>query len=144
MRPLGTILAIVLLLLSPACTTHDEAGYAPMKTDRLLAQIAALPHVTSVDIGAYESAGIGGSQPAYRGQVQVDATADPLLVLDQVLAILWQGMAGADPDVVVHQGDALYDASSVGLGPRRLEERYGAQPGTGVPPTDKPALQLRD
>lgn len=119
-----------------------DASYTPKKSSQLYAEIAAIDGVTSVDIGEYESAGLGGSRPAYRGQVRVTDAADPLQVLDQVLAILWQGLPGASlRDVVVHQGDTgFYDAPYAGLGDALLKERYGPQPGTGKPPADQPPL----
>lgn len=140
----------LLLVLACALTGCGGEERPPSSTTKessvLFAEIAALEGVTSVDVEAYESAGLGGSRPAYRGTVEVDDTVDPLKVLDQVLAILWQGMPGASlRDVVVHQGeDGFYDAPYVGLGDALLAERYGPQPGTGTPPVDQPPLERFD
>lgn len=135
-------LALLLSWFAVGCGS-DDPGYMPKKDDVLFAEIASIKGVTEVNVHGNESAGVGGSRPAYNGQVVVDASADPLLVLDQVLAILWQGMPGADlSGVDVRQVDAFYGTEAVRLGDNRLKERYGPQPGTGVPPTDKPALEL--
>lgn len=144
MKRMGVLVATALLTLMTACSQKEEPAYDVMETNELIAQIEALPGVTRVDINGNDSAGVGGSQPAYHGQVRIQETADPLEVLDHVLAILWQGMEGAALDVAVRQGDTFYDTRSVHLGANRLEERYGDQPGSGVPPTDEPPLELAE
>lgn len=135
------LLALATVLLLASC--GDDPGYEPKPSKALFSEIGALEGVTQVDVGAYESAGLGGSRPAYRGQVRIDDQHDPATILDQVLAILWQGMPDADlSNVKIRQGDTFYDTSSVALGDARRKERYGPQPGPGVPPKDKPALEL--
>ena len=141
-RRLLPLLLVVVCLLAGCGEEQRPSSSTPKESAVLFAEITALDGVTSVDVEEYESAGLGGSRPAYRGTVEVDDSADPLQVLDQVLAILWQGIPGASlRDVVVHQGTAgFYDAAYVGLGDALLEERYGPQPGTGTPPADQPPL----
>jgi hypothetical protein len=136
-------LLLVLTCVLAGCGEGDSSSYTPKESTVLFAEIAAIDGVTSVDVGEFESAGLGGSRPAYRGTVRVDDSAEPLQVLDQVLAILRQGLPGASlRDVVVHQGaTGFYDAAYVGLGDALLGERYGPQPGTGTPPEDQPPLK---
>jgi hypothetical protein len=134
-------LLVALTCLLGGCG-KDDADYTPKEAATLFAEIAAMPGVTEVHLEEYGPSGIGEHRSAYQGYVQVDDAADPLQVLDRVLAILWQGIPGADlSSVRVHQGDALYDAAYVGLGDPLLTKRYGSQPGTGEPPADQPPLR---
>jgi hypothetical protein len=121
----------------------DDPDYTPKSAEAMYAEIGDLDGVTRVDVTEYESAGVG-TGPRYNGQVRIDGTADPALVLDQVFAILWQGMPEPQMNVRVRQGDTFYGIDSVGLDTTSLSERYGEQPGTGVPPTDQPPLELQE
>lgn len=82
----------------------------------------------------------------YSGYITLADEADPAAVIDATLAILWQGLPDAEYGLVqwIRDGEG-YRETDVGLTTREdLQGRYGPQPGTGVPPTDQPALELRE
>lgn len=133
-----TALAGLLLLALTAC---GGPGYDPLPESTLYAEIEAIPGVTKQKINSYDSMTQG---TGYGGQIYIDNQADHIAVLDQALAILWQGLPEANPDVsIIDEDGTRVDPSDVGLiVPDDFEARYGPQPGTGEPPTDKPSLKL--
>lgn len=136
---LRTALAGLLLLALTAC---GGPGYDPLPEATLYADIEAIPGVTDQNIDSFDSTSEG---TGYSGPIFVDNEADPVAVLDQVLAILWQGLPEANPGGVrvIDEDGTRVDPSDVGLIVRTdIEARYGPQPGTGEPPTDKPSLKL--
>lgn len=133
-------LAGLLLLALTAC---GEPAYDPLPEARLYSDIEALPGVTSQRIDSFDS---GSEGTGYDGTIRVDNQADPLAVLDQALAILWQGLPRASFHSfgVLGEDGTEVRPSDVGLtSPDEFEARYGPQPGTGEPPTDKPSLKLK-
>lgn len=126
-------------MLTMGCGGVEKSGYEPVPDGDLFAQVAQVPGVTQVHLTGYDGEPQG---TGYNGQIVIDGSADPVAVLDRVLAILWQGMPDANYDSVrVLKDTSPTRASDVGLTRHaEFEERYGPQPGTGVPPSDKPAL----
>ncbi len=132
------VIAALALVLSACSST----GYEPRSDEELFQAIAELPGVkatNSMDSTTGFQEGTG-----YSGYITLEPTADPATVIDATLAILWQGRKGAEYGLVEWLKDGKgYRESDVGLiDEADYEARYGEQPGTGVPPTDKPALQL--
>lgn len=78
----------------------------------------------------------------YSGDVTIERGVDPVDTVDTVSAILWQGRPRPVIVVTVRSPrKVLVNSASVGLtNPTALEERYGAQPGTGEVPADADPL----
>lgn len=131
------VLSALLVGLLTAC--GEEAGYTPVPDAELYEQVSALPGVERHHLRATDGFPRG---TAYVGTVVVGDEADPVEVLDAVLAVLWQGMPEAGyPLVEVVQGLRGTSPGDVGLVSRAdFEARYGPQPGSGEPPADKPPL----
>jgi len=138
-----TLLTAVLATLLAACGGAPKPAYTEVPEQDLYAAIGRIPGVTKVNLTSYDGAPQG---TGYNGQIVIDRSADPVAVLAHVLAILWQGMPDANYDSVrVLKDTSPTRASDVGLIRHAdFEARYGPQPGSGVPPKDKPALELHD
>ncbi len=122
----------------------SSASYAPRPDAELYAAIRALEGVTDVRIDDRDD--INGR--AYLGDVFV-AAGTPVQtavgLLDHANAILWQGRPNAVLNISVVSGTPqdvhpMAEQAALGLsqsGPSWLKaarERYGPQPGTGLPP----------
>jgi hypothetical protein len=137
-------LLVLVLALVPAlvaCGSEPapaHSSYKPVPDTTLYQQIGDLPGVTQVDIEWVDDATRGKS---YVGRVRVRDGVDRLRRLDQVLAILRQGRAGAGITVSVGtaHGVAKFPSDLGVITPEEIEERYGPQPGDGTPPDSTPA-----
>ena len=112
----------------------DRPDYTPISDKELFAQIATIPGVTKVEI---EYVDTFENPNDYIGAVDVGADGDAVETLDNALAILRQGRWQAAIGVVVLQDGHQTSTSMLGLNAptdRRLTERYGPQPGNGLPP----------
>ena len=140
-RILILVVGVAFCVALAGCGGSDEPkgpGYTPIPDKELFAQIAAIPGVTKVEI---EYVDTFENPNDYIGAVDVRTDADPVGALDQALAILRQGRWQASMQVVVLQGGRQTSTSSLGLNAptdRRLTERYGPQPGNGMPPESLP------
>ena len=134
-----TALTGLLLLALTACGGPE---YDPVPEEKLSAEIKALPGVTNEKLDSYDSASQG---TGYQSDIYINDQADPVMVLDQATAILWQGLPEARINVSVIEKDGReIRTSDVGLiVSDDFEARYGPQPGSGEPPTDKPSLELK-
>lgn len=141
---LAALLAVVTLLT--ACAPGDLrarpiVSYTPVPDAELYRRIAALPHVTKVDID-YSDDFPNGRQ--YRGVITSDGQENPNLTLDRAIPILRQGAADAFILLYVSfpgpDGRTETASSSRFLGPAEadLALRYGPQPGNGTPPASPP------
>ncbi len=135
------VLVIALVPVLSACGAHPtpkRPSYHPMADATLYQQIGDLPGVTNVDIRWVDDATRGRS---YVGRVRVRDGVDELRRLDQVLAILRQGRAGAGITVSVGtaHGVAKFPSDLGVITPEEIEARYGPQPGDGTPPDSTPA-----
>ena len=116
----------------------DGPDYAPIPDKQLFAQIAAIPGVTTVDLSYRDEF---GNSNDYVGEIGVDPSADAAMVLDHGLAILRQGRWRASMSVFVVQNARRISTNVLEMNAptdRRLTERYGPQPGNGLPPTAAP------
>lgn len=136
------LLAVVMMLgLLVGCgSPGPQRSVVP--DDVLFAEIARLPGVIEADV-FYDTEFSRGK--VYAGRVTVEDEADPLCVLDRMVAILWQGRSIA-VSVVVAQGDESYRAMD--LDPETpiqvwKPERYGPRPDstTFVEPELPPACR---
>ena len=139
---LSRTVAVALCVALTSCGgTHEPTGpgYTPLSDKVLFTQIAAIPGVTKVDI---EYVDTFENSNGYIGTVDVRTDEDAVGALDQALAILRQGRWRAGMQVVVLQGGRQISTSALGLNAptdRRLTERYGPQPGNGLPPESPPS-----
>lgn len=122
-----------------------QPSYAPLPDDQLFAAIRALPSVTSSEVSFTDNITHGIQ---YRGTIYVDGSVDPVRVLDQANAILWQGRPARLAIEVVSgtrtSGSLAVTQRSLGLdligsqAEAAYEKRYGPRPGTGQPPATSP------
>lgn len=148
-RILLAIAAGLLAVLTPltGCASSDHSrphptvSYTPVPDAELYRRIAALPHVTDVKIG-YSDDFPNGSR--YRGAVYTDGQENPYLIRDQANAILRQGVLRAhiSIDVYFPGPDSRPELAPGGRFFSQvesdLEQRYGPQPGSGIPPASPP------
>lgn len=120
-------------------STAEPVGYDPIPDEQLFDEVKALTGVRSVDL-IYTNAFMNPSE--YSGDVTIERGVDPVDTVDTVSAILWQGRPRPVIVVTVRSPrKVLVDSASVGLtNPTALDERYGAQPGTGEVPADAEPL----
>lgn len=140
----ATIAVVALLLALTSCATDPKPGadYRPAKTDaQIYREIAALPHITDVDIQWVDDFSQGNT---YTGEVTVTAERYIVETLDHVNALLRQGRFGAYPSVGVVGNNLDISLDSVGLSASgAIEDRYGPQPGTGEPPANPlPSVEI--
>lgn len=125
------ILAVVAVFALVGCSTSPAAppSYRPVPDSRLFAQVRALPGVISSDLSYSDTFGATG----YVGIVKVAPGIDEKRVLDETLAILWQGKYRASYNVqVAGDGPFAVIPREIGLDmPADYVKRYGPQPGTG-------------
>lgn len=116
----------------------DVPAYEAVPDSEIFAAVSELPGVTGHTL-SFDADSFGRANN-YSGTVTAERGTDGRALLDQVLALLWQGHLGASYGVAVEvDGDPLVTPRRIGLELRSdWPDRYGAQPGTGVPPTDKP------
>lgn len=143
LQPVTTMKRLALFALAMMLMGCGGAGYTPKPDAELFKAIRELPGVARTDMldsttGFQEGTG-------YSGYILLEHGADTAALIDATLAILWQGRRNAGYGLIKWNQDGKgYRDTDVGLGTQKdLEERYGPQPGTGVPPTDKPALTLQ-
>ena len=97
----------------------------PVPDDVLFEQVAGLPGVAAADLRWELNF---GNTPAYAGTVTAERGADPLCVLDETLAVLYQGRQDTSLRAVqVEQGGTTVRAADL-VGEARLGERYGPRP----------------
>lgn len=134
---------LLLTTLFSALAGCGGPSYTPRPDAEIFRAVSAVPGVVAADLRSHEG---GAEGTGYEGDVTVKDGADPATVIDAVLALLWQGLPDAGYTGVAFyvDGRALRAADAGLLTHQDLEARYGEQPGTGVPPKDKPALQVRD
>lgn len=142
MTPCGRVSVTLSLLLGVSgCvgSTAEPVGYDPIPDEQLLDEVKALPGVRSVDL-IYTNTFMNPSE--YSGDVTIERGVDPVDTVDTVSAILWQGRPRPVIVVTVRSPrGVVVNSASVGLtNPTALEERYGAQPGTGEVPADAEPL----
>ena len=114
-----------------------ESERVPVPDEVLIEAIEDIPGVTEVDV-SYEESFTNGR--TYGGSVEVNDTADPVCVLDNVRAILWQGREAWVIVSVVRDGvythrSALGDygrPDETQASHDEMEERYGRRPKDGV------------
>lgn len=133
-----SLVAVFALCVALASCGGSEAPnrpkYTPITDEELFAQIATIPEVSEVDID-YQDTFENGK--GYVGEITVDAVADVPAVLDHAVAILRQGRWQVDISVVAVQDRRQVSTDVLGLeSPIEpyLTERYGLQPGNGLPP----------
>lgn len=123
------------------CGGSDEPkgpGYTPIPDKRLFAQIAAIPGVRGVAIKHLDTF---DNPNDYVGDVEVNPSADAAAILDQALAILRQGRWRAGMGISAVQDTRVVSTDVLGIKSPTdefLAERYGPQPGNGLPPTAAP------
>ncbi len=143
---LGTVLGAALAMTLGACgPEEDDPGYTPVPDDELFARVAEIESVTEVDLTWVDRF---GQQKSYGGDVLVDGSRPTGDVLDEVLAVLWQGRPDASYAVSVtpppESGKVSLMPFQVGLDDQgALRERYGDQPGDGRPPAGAAPLRAR-
>lgn len=139
----GAVLVFVLVFATKSVDiVPDQPMTSNFTDEQLFAQVAALDGVVSADL-SYRN--IFGSDNVYVGRIIVTEEDRALPLLDHTYAILRQGHrnAGFFVDVLVKPTGAIFDAYDL-LGsnpPARIEDRYGPQPGNGMPPADLPKLR---
>lgn len=139
---LAVLLAALTLLTACAPTLSRPSPtvtYTPVPDAELYRRIAALPHVTKVDIG-YADDFPNGSR--YGGAMYTDGRENPYLILDQTIAILRQGVLRAHLSFALYYpcpdgSECVMNAGSF-LSPDERDRRYGPQPGSGTPPASPP------
>lgn len=138
------MLAVVLVCAATAsCSTSESTpddpeptvSYSPVPDDRLFGEVAELPGVSDVDL-EFDDSFSGGN--GYVGDLRLESGDDPVATLDTVIAILRQGRPEVAMTIEVLQPDRT--TTTVDLPMRSatepfLTERYGPQPGDGVPPS---------
>ncbi|GIG35348.1 hypothetical protein Cpa01nite_07290 [Cellulomonas pakistanensis] len=122
---LASAVAIALV----GCGTASSRN-ASVPDDVLFAQVTALPGVRDADLKWELNF---GNTPAYMGTVVAEADADPLCVLDETLAVLYQGRRDTSLRAVeVVQGSTSVRAEDL-VGETPLGERYGPRPARPQP-----------
>jgi len=146
-RALPAYLVVMLLVALTACgPEEDSVDYTPVPDEDLFAQIADLGSVDEVDLAYVDRFGQSNS---YGGDVHVDGSRPAEEVLDEVLAILWQGrpdanLSSVSISVPPGSGQSSLLPAQVGLDRQSaLVARYGEQPGTGSPPPDAEPLRRK-
>ena len=142
--PAVALLAVLTLLGActiPSSRPSPTATYTPVPDAELYRRIAALPHVTNVIID-YSDSFSNGSR--YDGGLTTDGQENPYLTLDQTIAILRQGVLRAyisiDLDFPGPDGrtETAFSSRFPGDTESDLSQRYGPQPGSGIPPASPP------
>ena len=139
------VVLLVLLTLLAACAIPSSRpsptmSYTPVPDTDLYRHIAALPHVTRVDIAYAEHS----TSRWYMGAIYTDGQENPYVILDNVIAILRQGALDAGLGVQVYfprsDGQDVAAAGNKFFDPRGslAGRRYGSQPGSGIPPASPP------
>ncbi|EFQ82180.1 hypothetical protein HMPREF0063_12704 [Aeromicrobium marinum DSM 15272] len=135
MRMHWTFMIVAALLAAGGCTPGRDdptPAYTPIPDEQLYAQILAVPGIQSVDIAYVDTL-----ENLYAGKVAIAPDADAQEVLDRAHAILRQGRADADINLVGVQDGRQVRFEDLDVGTRaELEQRYGPQPGDGTPPGD--------
>lgn len=136
----GALAAVVVLAGCTGARPDDDDKGSVVPDEEIYAAIAEIPGVTDVSITFQDDLTTG---PLYGGELYVDATADPLCVLDLTLGYLRYGKPGAR-SVAVVQGDEDYVPED--LGDIDYAERYGptSKDGTLTDPGTPPACQDAD
>ena len=139
--PLAALLlatAFVFAACSPPGKGRDVPAYEAVPDNEIFAAVSELPGVTGHTL-SFDADSFGRANN-YSGTVTAERGTDGRVLLDQVLALLWQGHLGASYGIAVEvDGAPLVTPRRIGLELRSdWPDRYGPQPGTGVPPTDKP------
>ena len=132
------LVALVGLATLTGCAFPDgsdgsrEGERVPVPDAVLFDAVSELPGVAESGV-QYEDTLPNGSR--YSGHVEAEASADPLCVLDQVYALLWQGR-DATVSVSVVQDGVITTESDLGVSGNQfmgeLEDRYGRRPKDGV------------
>lgn len=108
--------------------------------DVLFAQVAELPGVEDSDLSWNRNFGYA---PQYVGTVTVAKDADAMCVLDQTMAILYQGRPDTGQDQVeIVQGDTTLTAANL-VGDDPLSERYGHVPREPRPSATVPTCEKK-
>lgn len=143
MHTILRIVALVVFCTALAGCGGSEAsnglGYTPIPDKQLFAKIAAIPGVATVELSYRDEV---GNSNDYVGEIGVDPAADAAAVLDHALAILRQGRWRASMSVFVVQNERRISTSVLdakGATELYLTERYGPQPGNGMPPESLPS-----
>lgn len=134
MRRLWFLLAFVVLAGCSHGPTASKPTYTPVPDAVLYARIAKINGVESSDLNWVNRFGQSNS---YGGDIHVRAGVDAAHVLDEALAILRMGRPGAFyTSVEVFQpGASAISPTDFGLWSQAdYTQRYGPQPGTGLPP----------
>ena len=141
-RTIARIAVLVTFCVALAgCGGSDEPkgpGYAPIPDKQLFAQIAAIPGVTTVGLSYRDEF---GNSNDYVGEIGVDPAANAATVLDHAIAILRQGRWRASMSLFAMQNERRISTNVLDMNAptdRRLTERYGPQPGNGLPPESPP------
>jgi hypothetical protein len=134
--------AAILSALASGCTTapSEPSGYTPIPDAVLFAQITALPHITKIVNLSYSKE--FGMLNGYSADIDTDGEAEPNAFIDSVFAILYQGKYGASISISI-TAPAIPKEGGPGsrsyfLLESTIRGRYGPQPGTGLPPANKP------
>ena len=132
------LVAFVGLAALTGCASPDGSGGSregervPVPDDVLIEAIEGIPGVTESNV-RYEDTFLNGS--AYSGRILVEASADPLCVLDKAYALLWQGR-DTSVSVSVLQDGVFTTETDLGVNGNQamgeMEERYGRRPKDGV------------
>ncbi|MET0434776.1 MAG: hypothetical protein ABW025_11460 [Cellulomonas sp.] len=119
---LGTAVATA---LAGCAVGQSGKPSAPVPDDVLFDQVAELPGVRSSAIRWERNF---GNTPFYMGTITAEDAADPLCVLDEALAVLYQGRQDTSLRAVeVEQGGTTVRAEDLD-GETPLGERYGPRP----------------
>ena len=144
LAPAVALLAVITLLGActiPSSRPSPTPSYTPVPDTELYRRIAALPHVTNVNIG-YSDSFPNGSW--YRGGITTDGQENPYLTLDKTIAILHQGVLRVSISIYVDfpgpdgRTEKVFDGALLGPASADLTLRYGPQPGSGTPPASPP------
>lgn len=126
-RPGATALlgAAVAAALVGCAVGQSGKPSGPVPDDVLFDQVAALPGVVSSELRWERNF---GNTPFYMGTVTAEDDADPLCVLDESLAVLYQGRQDTSLRAVeVEQRGTTVRAEDL-VGETPLGERYGPRP----------------
>ena len=116
----------------------DRPDYTPIPDKQLFAQIAEIPGVRGVAIKHLDTF---DNPNDYVGDIEVNLSADAAAILDQALAILRQGRWRAGMGISAVQDTRVVSTDVLGIKSPTdefLAERYGPQPGNGLPPESTP------
>jgi hypothetical protein len=131
--------AAIISATASGCTAEPaHPDYTPVADEVLFEQVRALPHITRINTLMYlKKFGAGNG---YRARIDTDGEIDPNAFLDRVFAILYQGKCGVEISITITAPtkDSEYPIQYSLPNDAAQRERYGAQPGTGLPPADKP------